>query len=88
VNALAITSELTPNYIIGGAFTEILGATRNGIAIVDRQSGTLLEWNTGWGVNGTVETIKVQPDGKIFIGGSFLSVDGTVRNNVARLLPP
>src|ERR1051326_2188479 len=32
-----------------------------------------------------VNTIVVQPDGKIIIGGSFTSVGGLVRNRIARL---
>ncbi len=35
--------------------------------------------------NGTVNTIVVQPDGKILIGGSFISINGTTRNRLARL---
>jgi hypothetical protein len=38
-------------------------------------------------VNGTVDVAVVQPDGKILIGGSFTSVLGVTRNNIARLNP-
>ncbi len=34
---------------------------------------------------GSVQTIAVQPDGKILIGGSFASVNGVARNRLARL---
>jgi len=36
-------------------------------------------------VNGTVNAIAIQSDGKIVIGGAFTQVSGTVRNNIARL---
>ena len=37
------------------------------------------------GANGSVYCIALLPDGKILIGGSFTSYDGTARNRVARL---
>jgi uncharacterized delta-60 repeat protein len=36
-------------------------------------------------VNGTVNAVVVQPDGRILIGGSFSQVNGITRNNIARL---
>ncbi len=38
-------------------------------------------------VSGNVEAIAVQPDGKILIGGSFTTVGGQARNQIARLNP-
>ena len=35
--------------------------------------------------NGRVNAIAVQPDGKILIGGSFTSINGTARSRLARL---
>src|SRR2546421_613627 len=35
--------------------------------------------------NGSVNTIAVQPDGKILIGGSFVSVNSVARSSLARL---
>src|SRR5436853_1608675 len=37
--------------------------------------------------NGEVHVAVVQPDGKILIGGSFTTVLGVTRNNIARLNP-
>lgn len=39
----------------------------------------------GSGVSGQVNTVVVQPDGKVLIGGSFTSYNGTTRNRIARL---
>ena len=36
-------------------------------------------------VNGTVNAIAVQPDGRIVLGGNFSNVAGIPRNNIARL---
>lgn len=37
------------------------------------------------GANGTVNTVAVQSDGKILIGGEFTGYNGTGKNRVARL---
>lgn len=39
----------------------------------------------GTGVNGSVNAVVVQSDGKIVIGGKFSEVNGVPRNNLARL---
>jgi len=44
-------------------------------------------WGGAQGVNGSVEAIAVQADGKIVIGGNFESVNGVPRSNLARLNP-
>src|SRR5439155_23050 len=38
-------------------------------------------------LGGVVETILIQPNGAILIGGQFDSINGTPRHNLARLLP-
>ncbi len=40
---------------------------------------------TGTGVSAQVNTVVVQPDGKVLIGGSFTSYNGTLRNRIVRL---
>ncbi|MFH1005436.1 MAG: delta-60 repeat domain-containing protein, partial [Bacteroidota bacterium] len=42
-------------------------------------------FNIGTGANSTILTLAVQTDGKILIGGSFTSYNGTTRNRIARL---
>jgi uncharacterized delta-60 repeat protein len=44
-----------------------------------------LSFDPGSGVNGTVNAVAVQPDGKVIIGGEFTTVKGLVRTNLARL---
>ncbi|HOK51661.1 MAG TPA: delta-60 repeat domain-containing protein, partial [Bacteroidales bacterium] len=39
----------------------------------------------GDGTNGNVNSIVIQGDGKIIIGGNFTSYNGTERNRIARL---
>ena len=44
-------------------------------------------FHRGSGFNGNVNTIKIQPDGKILVGGSFTSYNGAPAYGLARLLP-
>jgi hypothetical protein len=44
-------------------------------------------FHRGSGFNGNVNTIKIQQDGKILVGGSFTSYNGTPAFGIARLLP-
>src|SRR5688572_19061290 len=44
-----------------------------------------LSFDPGFGVNGPVNAVVVQPDGKVIIGGEFSLVKGLVRSKVARL---
>ena len=42
-------------------------------------------FNVGTGANGSVDTIVLQSDGKILIGGQFTTFNGQTRNGLARL---
>src|SRR5688572_5666957 len=44
-----------------------------------------LSFDPGSGVNGPVQAVAVQPDGKVIIAGQFTTVKGLVRSKVARL---
>lgn len=44
-----------------------------------------LSFDPGAGTNALVESIAIQPDGQILIGGPFSSYDGTSINGIARL---
>src|SRR5438132_3314482 len=74
--------------LLGGDFTSLApnggaAVTRNRIARLN-PDGTL---DNGFdpNVNNTVNSISVQADGKVVIGGSFTSIGGQTRNRIARL---
>jgi uncharacterized delta-60 repeat protein len=84
VNAIALQPD--GKVLIGGAFTSLNGVARNRIARLN-SDGTI---DTGFlnglaGANNVINCIALQPDGKILIGGTFTSVNGTGRNRLARL---
>lgn len=66
----------------------VCGLTSYGCAAatLQAQAGSLdLSFDPGTGALGNVETIALQADGKILIGGDFTSYNGTTRNRIARL---
>ena len=78
---------LTNNKVlIGGAFTNVSGVARAGIARLDTNGVVDLTFDPGVGVGaGTVNSLAVQRDGKILLGGTFTTVRSVARNGVARL---
>ena len=46
-----------------------------------------LSFDPGSGVNGPVNAVVLQPDGKVIIGGSFTTAKGVACQNIARLNP-
>ncbi|MBC7909563.1 MAG: delta-60 repeat domain-containing protein, partial [Pyrinomonadaceae bacterium] len=69
--------------LIGGQFTDILGAHRDNIARLN-PDGTL-DTTFNPGVTGSVNAIVVEADGRILVGGGYTNIAGQMRNNLARL---
>ena len=73
--------------LIAGSFTSFNGITRNRIARLNPNGQLDTTFNPGSGAdNNWVSALALQADGKILIGGSFSTVNGTPRTSVARLL--
>jgi uncharacterized delta-60 repeat protein len=85
VTAVAIQSD--GKIVIGGAFTSFNGATVGCIARLnsDGTLDTAFATNTGAGAVNTINSIAIQPDGKIVIGGVFTTFNGATVNRIARL---
>jgi uncharacterized delta-60 repeat protein/uncharacterized repeat protein (TIGR01451 family) len=74
--------------IIGGCFANYNGTPLNKIARlnVDGSLDTSFNIGTGTGVNNyCINTVTIQNNGKIIIGGYFSTYNGTAINNIARL---
>jgi len=71
--------------LIGGDFTLVNGSPRGRVARLNADGSLDATFNPLGGANNTVFDIGLQSDGKIVIGGSFLSYNGTSRNYIARL---
>ena len=85
VNAVAIQAD--GKVLIGGFFTSVNGALRNGIARLNADGNVDLGFNPGTGTTNGVESVAVQGDGKVLIGGRFVTVDTVGGNSFARLNP-
>ena len=86
VNDIKVQSD--GKILVGGDFTEFDGTTSNYIARLnsDGTLDTTFTTNIGDGFNDTVDSIAIQSDGKIVVGGgAFTEFDGTTSNYIARL---
>ena len=71
--------------LLGGNFTQLRGSSRNRIARLNGNGSLDAGFNVGTGPNGSVRVIKVQPDGKILVGGAFTTWNGAARPCLVRL---
>lgn len=71
--------------LIAGAFTAADGQPRNRIARLNGDGSLDVAFDSAVGANGTVNTIALQPDGKVVLAGNFTAVGHSARNRIARL---
>ncbi len=71
--------------IVGGDFNEYNGTSVNRIARLNPDGSLDNTFITGSGFNSVVECTFIQPDGKILVGGNFLSYNGSSVNRLIRL---
>jgi len=91
VNALALRPD--GKILVGGAFTTLGGGgsgttTRNDLGRLNADGSLDLSFDPG--ANGSVNSLALQPDGWILVGGQFTMLGGggtgtTPRNRIARL---
>ena len=73
--------------MLGGSFTNLNGMVRNRIVRLNANGGLDATFDPGGGANFDVNSVTLQPDGKVIIGGSFDQINGINRNSIARLNP-
>jgi uncharacterized delta-60 repeat protein len=74
--------------LIGGSFTTFYEVGRSRLARLNTDGAldTGFLPTVGMGANASVESVAVQADGKVLLGGLFTQVNVVVRNRIARLL--
>lgn len=86
IRAIAIQPD--GKIIVGGDFNSFDNVDRGKITRLNSDGSIDNSFNPGIGANGggaIINTIAIQSDGKVLIGGFFTSFDGTSLNRIARL---
>ena len=83
INAVQIQPD--GKIIIVGTFTLYNGSLANRIIRLNSNGSDDNSFNTGMGFDDDLRTLAIQSDGKIIVGGDFISYKGTTANRIARL---
>jgi uncharacterized delta-60 repeat protein len=81
----AISLQTDGKIIVGGIFTSYNGTGANRIIRLNSDGSIDGTFVYGTGFNASVNTTKIQSDGKILVGGTFTSYNGTGANRIVRL---
>lgn len=73
--------------LVGGKFNIYNGHAVNNLVQLNTDGSLDAGFNTGTGPNKYVSVTRQKPDGRILIGGSFTSYNGTNTSGIARLHP-
>ena len=71
--------------LVAGNFTKFNGATRGGLARLTSTGALDVTFTPTISAGGSCNTVFLQPDGKILVGGVFSSFNGTAAANLARI---
>jgi uncharacterized delta-60 repeat protein len=83
----AITLQTDGKILIGGIFTSFNNVNSNRIVRLNNDGLLDPTFTIGTGTNSGINTITIQTDGQILIGGSFSSYNGNSTKMIARLNP-
>jgi uncharacterized delta-60 repeat protein len=81
----ALTLQPDGKLLAAGGFDRIADTQMRGIARLNPDGAIDKTFNPGSGADSSVQSVAVQSDGKILIGGTFHEVDGTPCDCIARL---
>jgi uncharacterized delta-60 repeat protein len=84
-SVIPLTLQSDGKILLGGSFTLYNGTSINRIVRLNTDGTIDSSFVVGTGFNGTVNDIKIQPDGKIVIVGSFTTYNSTTANRIIRL---
>ena len=82
---IPIAIQSNEKIIIGGDFTTINGITRNRIAQLNTDGSLDTSFDPGTGLNSGSNSIAVQLEGKIIIGGNFTTFNDISQKQITRL---
>jgi uncharacterized delta-60 repeat protein/uncharacterized repeat protein (TIGR01451 family) len=73
--------------LIGGLFTNVNGVVRSRIARLNENGTVDASFDPGAGADEFVSSVVLQSDGKILVGGGFVTFNGVPHHSIVRLLP-
>jgi uncharacterized delta-60 repeat protein/uncharacterized repeat protein (TIGR01451 family) len=83
INCIAIQSN--GKILLGGIFQTFNDTPAKGLVRLNSDGTVDNSFDIGSGITGAVESMLIQADGKIIVGGNFSNVNGTSKNNIVRL---
>ncbi len=83
INSIVVQSD--GKILVGGSFQSYNGTLAKRIVRLNSDGSIDTTFVTGAGFSYVVDTIAVQSDGKILVGGAFGAYDGTSSNQIIRL---
>lgn len=85
---LAVALNNAGKIFIGGRFTSFKGQSKTGIVGLNEDGSINTAFNVGGGINGSVNSIVVQPDDKVLLGGYIVSYKGSESSkSIVRIKP-
>ncbi|MEG5042868.1 MULTISPECIES: DUF4347 domain-containing protein [unclassified Microcoleus] len=84
-NVYAIALDSSGKPYVGGGFTTVNGTARNYIARMNADGSLDTAFNPTGGMSLSVDAIALDSSGKPYVGGAFNTVNGTARNQIARM---
>ena len=82
---LSIAIQTDGKILVVGSFTAYNGVTENRIIRLNSGGAKDTTFTTGTGLNNGVNSITLQTDGKILLGGAFTAYNGVTENYIIRL---
>lgn len=81
----AIALQKDNKIVVAGSFDRIAGTQTRCVARLNPDGSIDNTFNCGSGADSSVQSVAIQNDGKILIGGTFHEFDGAQRDCIARL---
>lgn len=81
----AVVPQADGKLLVGGDFQALNTVVLNRVGRFNFDGSIDHSFNPGTAADGSISSIIAQPDGKIIVGGSFTSFNGTDRYGIARL---
>jgi uncharacterized delta-60 repeat protein len=84
-DVLFVAVQTNDQAIIGGAFTSVNGVGRNYVVRLNLNGAVDDSFDPGGSPNTIVNTLALESDGRLIIGGTFTNINQTGRGRIARL---